>query len=91
MAFRLNKRIKSSVASPEELFRDLRNNRKVEGLLSQQADMLRKYMEYVDESDVALQMPTGSGKTLVGLLIAEWRRRAKQERVVYLLSYETTR
>ena len=28
--------------------------------------------------------PTGSGKTLVGLLIAEFRRRKNQERVVYL-------
>lgn len=34
--------------------------------------------------DVALQLPTGSGKTLVGLLIAEWRRRKYQERIVYL-------
>jgi hypothetical protein len=35
-------------------------------------------------SDVALQLPTGSGKTLVGLLIGEWRRRKNQEKVVYL-------
>lgn len=83
MAFRLSKRTKSSVETPEALFRDLRN-RSVEGLLSQQADMLRKYMDNVNESDVALQMPTGSGKTLVGLLIAEWRRRSKHERAVYL-------
>jgi replicative superfamily II helicase len=34
--------------------------------------------------DVALQLPTGSGKTLVGLLLAEWRRRKFGERVVYL-------
>lgn len=83
MAFRLNKRSTSSTESPEALFRDLRN-RSVEGLLSQQADMLRKYMEHVAESDVAMQMPTGSGKTLVGLLIAEWRRRSRGERTVYL-------
>ena len=47
--------------------------------------MLRTYAKAgVEESDVALQLPTGSGKTLVGLLIAEWRRRKFQERVVYL-------
>lgn len=46
--------------------------------------MLRNYMNHVDEADVAMQMPTGSGKTLVGLLIAEWRRRARSERAVYL-------
>ncbi len=83
MGFRLNRRTSSSTESPEALFRDLRN-RSVEGLLSQQADMLRKYMGHVDEADVAMQMPTGSGKTLVGLLIAEWRRRARGERAVYL-------
>ena len=33
--------------------------------------------------DLALELPTGSGKTLVGLLIADWRRRAKRHRVVY--------
>lgn len=35
-------------------------------------------------SDVALQLPTGSGKTLVGLLIADWRRIKFGERAVYL-------
>ncbi len=38
----------------------------------------------VDASDVALQLPTGSGKTLVGLMIGEWRRRKFRERIVYL-------
>jgi hypothetical protein len=37
-----------------------------------------------NKQDVALQLPTGSGKTLVGLLIGEWRRRKFHERVVYL-------
>jgi DEAD/DEAH box helicase len=35
-------------------------------------------------SDVALQLPTGSGKMLVGLLIGEWLRRKNSEGVVYL-------
>jgi hypothetical protein len=83
MAFRLNSRTDSHSDSPEALFRDFRN-RSVEGLLSQQADMLRKYMQHVAEADVAMEMPTGSGKTLVGLLIAEWRRRTNRERAVYL-------
>ena len=47
--------------------------------------MLRTYAKSgAGKSDVALQLPTGSGKTLVGLLIAEWHRRKFQERVVYL-------
>ncbi len=41
-------------------------------------------MDHVDKSDVALELPTGSGKTLVALLIAEWRRRTKRERCVLL-------
>jgi len=69
---------------PESLFRDLRG-RKIQGLLSQQADVLREYAKAgVNRPDVAIQLPTGSGKTLVGLLIAEWRRRRFGERVVYL-------
>lgn len=71
-------------ASPEALFHDLRG-RTVQGLLSHQADVLREYTSTAAEApDVALELPTGSGKTLVGLLIGEWRRRARGERVVYL-------
>lgn len=69
---------------PEALFRDLRK-KTVPGLLSHQADVLRSYIAvHTKHSDIALQLPTGSGKTLVGLLIAEWRRRKYGERVVYL-------
>lgn len=69
---------------PEELFRDLRT-RHVEGLLSHQADVLRDYVgQGIDAPDVALQLPTGSGKTLVGLLIAEWRRVSRGERALFL-------
>jgi replicative superfamily II helicase len=83
MAFKIPSKSLTSIKDPETLFRDLRD-RTVEGLLAQQADMLRKYMEHVDKRDIALELPTGSGKTLVGLLIAEWRRRAKKERSVLL-------
>ena len=84
MAFKLNRKSATAADSPEALFRDLRN-RQVPGLLSHQADMLRQYQQRAIESaNVALQLPTGSGKTLVGLLIGEWRRRSFQEKVVYL-------
>ena len=83
MAFKIPQKSSVSIKDPESLFRDLRD-RTVEGLLSQQADMLRNYMEHVDKRDIALELPTGSGKTLVGLLIAEWRRRTKRERCVVL-------
>src|SRR5690242_17600160 len=76
MAFKTGKSTGSNgPETPEALFLDTRT-RKVPGLLSHQADVLRKYAkDATKRSDVALQLPTGSGKTLVGLLIAEWRRR----------------
>lgn len=84
MSFKLPKKSAPCPEDPEALFRDLRR-RKVPGLLSHQADLLRSYMEvHAQHSDIALQLPTGSGKTLVGLLVAEWRRRKYGERVVYL-------
>ncbi|MCH6161483.1 DEAD/DEAH box helicase family protein [Streptomyces sp. M600PL45_2] len=41
-------------------------------------------MEKPRSKDLAFEMPTGSGKTLVGCLIAEWRRGSMSERVAYL-------
>lgn len=72
-------------ADPEALFGELpRTPAGVGALWSHQADQLRTYArEHRDTPDVALELPTGSGKTLVGLLIAEWRRRTLGQRVVY--------
>jgi hypothetical protein len=84
MAFKSPSTTAGDVGSPEELFRDLRN-RRIQGLLSHQADILRDYQSTnIESSDVALQLPTGSGKTLVGLLLAEWRRRKFRQRVAYI-------
>lgn len=84
MPFKLSKTSTTITESPEALFLDLRS-RKIPGLLAHQADVLRVYVEKaLNGADVALQLPTGSGKTLVGLLLGEWRRRKFGERVVYL-------
>ena len=84
MAFKAVKQAVVSLDSPEALFRDLRQ-RTIAAPHAHQADVLREYVATaVDRPDVALQLPTGSGKTLVGLLIGEWRRRKLNERVVYL-------
>jgi hypothetical protein len=84
MAFKLTRHSQISTETPEALYRDYRN-RKIQGLLAHQADIIREYhKQAVDEPDVALQLSTGSGKTLVGLLIGEWRRHHFQEKVVYL-------
>lgn len=70
--------------SPLKLFHDNRRGT-VQGLWEHQDKLLRSYADQaVNASDVALQLPTGSGKTLVGLLIGEWCRRKNRERVVYL-------
>ena len=70
--------------SPDRMFRDL-PRRKHASLFDHQGQVLRTYVaEAASTPDVALQLPTGSGKTLVGLLLAEWRRRKNRERVVYL-------
>lgn len=84
MAFRQKKKKKTLYSDPEALFRD-RKNRTVQGLLSHQSDILRRYQEEAfNKPNVALELPTGSGKTLVGLLIAEFRRITRNERVLYL-------
>jgi hypothetical protein len=71
---------------PETLFRGLRpRDPTVRDLLLRQGDVLRQDAGLPnDEPDVAVELPTGGGETLVGLLIAEWRRRALGNRVAYL-------
>jgi len=84
MGFKAGKQSAVSLDSPEALFRDLRQ-RTIAAPHAHQADVLRDYVaQALERPDVALQLPTGSGKTLVGLLIGEWRRRKFGERVVYL-------
>ncbi|NOK32316.1 DEAD/DEAH box helicase [Corallococcus exercitus] len=70
--------------SPEKLLLNL-PRRKIPDVLPHQGEVMRTYAGLSPaEKDVALQLPTGSGKTLVGLLIAEWLKRKNKERVVYL-------
>lgn len=84
MAFKKISKKRLVARTPEELLNDLKT-RKIKGLIAHQADILRAYYEQHDkDTDISLQLPTGSGKTLVGLLIAEWRRRKYGQRVVYL-------
>lgn len=49
-----------------------------------QGEIVRSYAPaHLSSSDVALELPPGAGKTLVGGTIAEWRRRKYGERTVY--------
>ena len=73
-----------SIDSPESLLHDLRY-KKIPGPISHQSDIWRYYQENaIDKKDVAIQLPTGSGKTLVGLILGEWRRKKFNEKIVYL-------
>lgn len=73
--------------TPEELYLRgalPRTDDAVSSLWIHQGDVLRAYAEKHEEtSDVALELPTGTGKTLPGLLIAEWVRRKAQGPVLY--------
>jgi hypothetical protein len=71
--------------SPLELFDELpRMAGAVPELWRQQGDVLREYMRAFDQKpDVAIELPTGTGKTIVGLLLAEWRRRRYNKPVIY--------
>jgi hypothetical protein len=77
---------KAGSDSPEALFRALRpSDSGVRHLWAHQADLLRDYAALgVSVTDVAVELPTGAGKTLVGQLLAEYRRRALGHRVAYL-------
>ena len=84
MPFKKQKPHLSAPPTPLQLI-PLLTRRNIPDAMSHQKEMLTAYAEkMVDAPDVALQLPTGSGKTLVGLLIAEWRRRKFNDRVVYL-------
>lgn len=72
--------------SPEKLYYSLKNREKTHDYLrGPQQDILRGYAEgQVQTADIALELPTGTGKSLVGLMIAEWRRREFGRRAAFL-------
>lgn len=72
-------------ASPLTLFADLpRMGDAVPNLWGHQTGVLSEYAEaHVNTLDLAIELPTGTGKTVPGLLIADWRRRKLVEKVAY--------
>ena len=82
------KAVSSAAPAPEgplELFDELpRMPGSVPELWRQQGEILTDYkLKFENEPDVAVELPTGTGKTVVGLLIGDWRRRKYQRPVLY--------
>ncbi|WP_329539235.1 DEAD/DEAH box helicase [Streptomyces sp. NBC_01358] len=73
-------------SDPEQLYRLLaRGNRGPDSVWVHQAKVMEHWHgQFRAKGDVALELPTGAGKTLVGGLIAEYLRRAEGSRVAYL-------
>ncbi|HBB31475.1 MAG TPA: helicase II, partial [Cyanobacteria bacterium UBA9273] len=75
------------------MFQDLNRDPSIKFLHFHQGKILEDYcnqkdtkvnQKYIQVKDLAIELPTGTGKTLVGLLVAEYRRRVFNERVVFL-------
>lgn len=92
--FKTRKREALQFETPQEMYDDYKN-RQINGIQDYQSKVIDTYMaKGMKETDVALELPTGTGKTLVGLLIGEFRRRKNKEKVVYIcpttqLAYQT--
>ncbi len=80
------RRQEQSPATPEELYDRLTvTDTAIGALWRHQSHALGLYFdEHRSSQDVALELPTGAGKTLVGLLIADWRRRTTEAASAFL-------
>ena len=84
MAFKIRKKENINFQTPQEMYSDYKT-REIPGLINYQSEMIDNYINTAfDKSDVALELPTGSGKTLTGLVIGEFRRRKYKEKIVFL-------
>jgi superfamily II DNA or RNA helicase len=85
--FRVPPRSLGVSETPALLFRDLKRDQAIKflWLWGHQEKVLDAFHKaHVNAKDLAIELPTGTGKTLVGLLIGEFRRINRSERVVFL-------
>lgn len=84
LAFKTGTFAQSVADNPAAHFKTL-TKRQYPDVMPHQKEILETYgAKHQSSIDLALQLPTGSGKTLVGLLIADWRRMKFGNRAVYL-------
>jgi len=69
---------------PIEIFQSLPKPEHINDLWDTQAAALRAWHERCDQRDLVIKLNTGSGKTLVGLLIGESVRRKLRQPFLYL-------
>lgn len=89
MAFKIIKTEGSNFSTPQEMFQD-NKMKNIIGLIDYQSKMIDNYMSTIQENGiindkhVAFELPTGSGKTLIGLLICEFHRRKYHHKALFL-------
>lgn len=67
----------------EEMYNRLPKSQNASSALwGHQRDVLDAYLEHENEPNISIELPTGTGKTLVGLLVANWHL-AKEKPVLY--------
>ena len=81
---RLSKRKRSRLITPDDIFNSLTLRGDVEGIWATQAEALREWHQHRHESDVSIEMSTGGGKTLVGLLVAQSIVNETEGKVLYV-------
>lgn len=71
--------------NPQEMYDDYKN-RQIDGIHDYQSKIIDQYMEPSNfkAGSITIELPTGTGKTLIGLLIAEFRRTRYNEKVLFL-------
>ena len=69
---------------PREIF-STTPNKLIDRLRSEQTEVLDKWFDRRTDQDIVIKQNTGSGKTIVGLLIAESTQRELNKPVVYLV------
>ena len=77
---------KQNTTNPLEIFEELPKSSRINDLYNVQAEILRKWYESMrNEKNVIIELNTGGGKTLVGLLIALSTMRELGEGTLYLV------
>lgn len=85
MAFKTRKTVSAAPSDPEQLFQRSRTASSPESLWPHQTQILKAWHTGNSKNpDVAIELPTGAGKTLIGGLIGEYQRQVNKKRVTYL-------